>query len=53
MTWQQYILFGFLLVLAMGVWNCVHHLQAIHRILIYLRDVERARRNERGAGGPD
>jgi len=30
MTWQQYILFGFLVALAMGVWNCAHHLEGIH-----------------------
>jgi len=48
MIWQQYVLFGSLVALAMGVWNCAHHLQGIHEILIYLRDVERARRNERG-----
>lgn len=33
MTWQQYVLFGLLVTIAVGVWNCVHHLQRIDEIL--------------------
>jgi len=34
MTWQQYVLFGLLATIVVGVWNCAHHLEAIHELLI-------------------
>jgi hypothetical protein len=35
MTWQQYVLFGLLVTIAVGVWNCVHHLEGIHELLVF------------------
>jgi hypothetical protein len=34
MTWQQHVLFGLPVTIAAGVWNCAHHLEGIHELLI-------------------